>query len=750
MGQLNYFTDTESIGFYSPTVLIQYAIGEGDPVLHDVFKESVQSTLSLIEDICDNNIIGFNLAHDWFHICRTYGVFMELPKTKPPEIMDIFDVEKEDICHSKYCLKPQGALDLMLYGRSNELQATMNQKDIVIRRVPRLLSQMLVSELEERIEIPKLYFAKRDGNQAWKIKELHKGSSKEITPEEMADPEKFNLQIDPDFVNLRLGFHPSTGLKPICKYLLGKDTDEDVHDCKRPTEYSWFPCSGEWLPVAVEHIMAWQDNQRKRRYAENDVYYTRDLFKYFNSPYHAIGDLDSMLACSVGAIHWRGYSVDTEKAKSQMAEQESIVKSCSSEVNFNSPKQVLSYIHESCGIIEKEIIRDTKKETMDSLTESDNEELARRAKLVLKGRYADKKLDLLKKVIIAGRLYVTFKVTGTKSNRMSGGSFTKGRGGSINPQGIKGGEEIRTIFPLADNGMVLDGGDFDGFEVTIFAAVANDPLLNEDLGLGKSIHALWGASIYDMDYEYINSTSKIPDNEPEGYYKRSKKSFFAYLYDAYIRKLAAVLELSEEETHDGIQRFMGRYKSIPEEREKTYNEFGAMSQPVEFGPINWKEPKQYAESLLGFKRWFTLEFKIIKALFDLAQDPTDEMKKLGRFKVNRRDRTQSGSGALQSALFGSAFTLNGSVIRAALNHKIQSTGGELTKRLQGEIWELQPKGIHEWKVVPLNIHDEVLSPVKPELQEELKQVVTTFIEQYKSVVPLLGMTWKQNLKSWGG
>lgn len=762
MGHLkNYFFDTESIGFFSPTVLIQYAIDEGEPIIHDIFNETVHSTVSLIEDMVNNNVIGFNLAHDWFHISRTYGVFKELPQSKPPKVLDIYDLEKESICHDKYCLKPKGALDLMLYGRKNEFQATMNQKPIVIRKVPRVLAEILVEELEQRVDIPSLYFAKRQGKQNWVIKDLWLGTGKEITPEERNNPEKFNLQIDPDFVNIKLDFYPSTGLKEICQYVLGTNVDkiDNMKPFKRPTEYSWWPCSGNWLDVANEHIWGWSNDERRREYARNDVVLTRDLFKHFGSPYKEIGSYDSMLACMVGGLHWKGYEIDVDEAKKQYEEQIKIVDKCREEVQFTAPKKVVAYLQDVANPIEKLSITDSTENTLLNLVKNGSNDVAQRAQLVLDGRHANSKVNLLEKLILAGKLYVTFKVTGTKSNRMSGGSMEDGsikqsKSGSINPQGIKkskGEGGIRVIFKLAPEDMCLDNGDFDGYEVSIAEAVYNDENLRKDLLLGKSMHALWGAFMYGKDYDYIKSTDGIPDNEPDGYYGRSKKSFFAKLYDAQVLKLANVLQLPEEDVWRGIKYFEERYPGVARAREKIYSDFSALSQPDGIGTaIIWQEPKEYVESFLGFRRYFSLEFKVVKALYNLAQEPTEEMKKVGRLiKVKRRDRLQTGSGALQSAIYAAAFNLQSSVIRAAMNHIIQSPGGEMTKILQSRVWDLQPSGIDRWYVMPFNVHDELECPVHPSKQKQLKETITNFIEEYKQYVPLLGMKWKQNLKSWG-
>ena len=165
--------------------------------------------------------------------------------------------------------------------------------------------------------------------------------------------------------------------------------------------------------------------------------------------------------------------------------------------------------------------------------------------------------------------------------------------------------------------------------------------------------------------------------------------------------------------------------------------------------ISWHEPKEYVESFLGFKRFFTLEFSIVKALYNLAQNPTEEMKSL-KIKVRRRDdRIQTAGGALQTAIYAAAFSIQSAVVRAAVNHVIQSPGGEMTKLLQNKIWSLQPNGINPWKVMPFNVHDEIECPVVKSLQDKLKNYVNEFIEEYKKYVPLLSMKWKQNIKSWG-
>lgn len=433
----NYYTDTESIGFFAPTVLIQYAINNGDVHIYNLWTEPVRKSLDLIEDICNNNIVGFNLTHDWFHLSRTYNILDRLPWKKPPTVLDYHDVEDEIESHDTYCLKPHGALDLMLYGRTHEFQATMNQKPITIKRVPKDLAKILVNELEEKVNIPKLYFAKKDGKQNWKLKELHQGTASEITPEQYKSLKegKDDYIVDPDFVNLKLEFHPSTGLKPIMQYLLNKEVDtiDEMLPLKNPEVYSWYPSSGNWLNVAEDHIFAWTHDKRRLKYAKDDVYYLRDLSKYFAKNagfndtqkfiYSNINDINSNLACMVGGLHWKGFEIDLDLIKKQITNQQFIVDAVNKEVMFNSPKKVLNHLHEVCNEMEKEIIVNTKQTTLFSATEDGNIKLASRAQYVLDGRIAQDKLTLLKRLQKAKRMYVTFKVIGTKTNRMSGGSM---------------------------------------------------------------------------------------------------------------------------------------------------------------------------------------------------------------------------------------------------------------------------------------------------------------------------------------
>jgi hypothetical protein len=69
------YFDTETCGLHGMCVLIQYAEDDGPVVLHHVWKRPIQETLELIEWFCENEVCGFNLTFDWFHISKLYTTF---------------------------------------------------------------------------------------------------------------------------------------------------------------------------------------------------------------------------------------------------------------------------------------------------------------------------------------------------------------------------------------------------------------------------------------------------------------------------------------------------------------------------------------------------------------------------------------------------------------------------------------------------------------------------------------------------
>jgi len=320
--------------------------------------------------------------------------------------------------------------------------------------------------------------------------------------------------------------------------------------------------------------------------------------------------------------------------------------------------------------------------------------------------------------------------------------------GGINPQGIKKAKEVRARFKLSDNSTVLSGGDFDGFEVCLADAAYADPVLRRDLMSGKKIHALFGQFLFPPKSHDEILKTKGAFNFYDDLYGRSKQGVFALLYGGEAYTLSNRVGIPEEVAERAYQEWCGRYKVWGEERKKIFDMFCSMQQPGGIGSKGeWHEPADYIETMLGFRRYFTLENQIVKALFQLAEDPPKRWTKIN-IKTVRRDRIQTVSGALRSALFAAAFAQQAANMRAAANHVIQSTGAQITKRTQRRIWDIQPSGVNHWRVQPMNIHDEIMCVTHPDFINQVKKNVDETVEYFRNKVPLIKLDWQTHLNSW--
>jgi DNA polymerase I-like protein with 3'-5' exonuclease and polymerase domains len=325
---------------------------------------------------------------------------------------------------------------------------------------------------------------------------------------------------------------------------------------------------------------------------------------------------------------------------------------------------------------------------------------------------------------------------------------------------------------MAFSPMVLNAGDFESYEVAIGVAAWNDEALSEELRTcylcghiasleefhssnncpscrandsRRKIHGLFAMDLFDKTYDEIIA-SKGSDFDM---YKRGKNGVFGGLmYGGDEGTLERRVGIPEEQGRAAIQKFFSNYKGIQAAQQRIYDAHCSMRQEGGIGTrVSWNEPKEYVESMTGFKRYFSLENKICKELFDLAEDPPKTWLKHNAV-VRRRDREQTQSGALRSATFAAAFQIQAACMRAALNHEIQSTGADLTKELQFDLWSLQPVGVNEWAIMTLNVHDEIVAPSKPELRETCKLTVDNFCERRRSLIPFLKMEWATNLPDW--
>jgi hypothetical protein len=834
------YLDTETCGLHGPVVLIQYAFDDGEIKLHCPWTEPVIETMKLIESFLDYTVVGFNLSFDWFHICQLYTTLSLLDGDSEPDIeaYALAEIQARD----GLCLKPKNAFDLMLHARKGPYQSMMEREDVRIKKIPRILAQPLVDELNHRIKLKDVYFARRkDKKDRWRIHDIKDDVGDTI----------------PDFVDLVLAFAPSSALKVLAQDALGYDAEDitvfkdiELPESSRPVEYGYAPFAlavgkpglgnwnGAWPEKIKEHIIHWGYNRLAREYARDDVKYTRQLHYFFSAQVQGMpddqcrmlaredkptielllgGDDDSILACMVGAVRWHGYRIDIPKLKALRTIAEN--KQSASKYNFNSTDVTRRYLKEVLSDVEALVMsRDEKISTkgiiLEEIAKWKQEEIceacggigcnkcensgtiktdkphpaAVRAQEILDYRHAGKEIELYDKLLLAGRLHASFNVIGALSGRMSGAD-------GLNPQGIKRAKEVRSCFPLAPEGYVLSGGDFSGFEVCLADAVYNDPELRKDLltkrpckkcakiekkkpGTGKKInwvnndgqtveliahdtcdeckgagvestkiHALFGQFLFPpLTYDQIYDTKGLPGEQDK--YSRSKNGVFALLYGGEAYTLVTRVGVAESVANEAYQRWVNKYIVWGQARKKIVNMFCSMRQTGGIGSkVEWAEPAEYIESMLGFRRYFTLENEICRALFHLAEEPPKEWSRL-KIKVVRRDREQSAAGAVRSALFAAAFGIQSGNMRAAANHVIQSSGAGFCKKLQCELWELQPSGVHQWHIIPMNIHDELMTPALPPVIPKIRPIIDDFIDRMRKLVPLADIDWSERLSTW--
>ena len=749
-----YFVDTETCGLHSIAVLLQYAIDDGPIVLHEIWHEPICDTLALIADICDKGIVGFNLSFDWFHLCKIYTIFSLVEDVTAIPIDIIPEIARlEPLGRDGPCLKPRHVLDLMLYARKGPYQSTMDRKPIRVRRVPAEVAQPLCDELESRVELKDIYFARRKDKRAarWRIAECK---------------DRETGKIDPEFHDVVLQFRASGSLKAIAEDVFNltetvKFTEIEVDPKFRPEEYGYAPFAlavepkglttgfrRAWPAVIKYHISHWRFKRKAREYAEKDIVYTRGLYDAWGKP--ACDDDDSILSCLVAAVRWKGFAIDAAMMTELRSRKIEAVKKAPRSAN-----RVLQWFGDDLDATAKAVMKgSTKKVILEELSKFTDDDgnllpIAEKAKAVLAARSGEKEVEVLDKLLLAGRFHASFDVIGALSSRMSGS------GGDLNSQGIKKTKEVRRCFPLAPQGYELAAGDFESFEVTIADAVWSDPQLHADLKAGKSIHGIFGQFVYPhLTYEQIIASK----GSAMDYYTRCKSAVFAMLYGGEGYTLKTRLGVDIETAEQAHRQFIDTYVSVRRHSDLLNAKYCTLKQPNGIGgKIYYSEPEEMVETILGDKRYFTLENKICKIIYELADKPPQSWSQFKRTVVRSKgvdkqgmsyDREQKASGATRSALYGACFGMQAANKRAAGNHLIQSVGARTLKKLQCKVWELQPCGVSEWKVILANVHDELLCVSLPEVADAVKVIVEENVEAFRKHIPLIGMEWKQNLATW--
>lgn len=790
--------DSETCGFSGPAVLFQYAYNDGPIKLHNIWKVPISETLQLLEEFCECDMVFFNAAFDWFHCVKIYTMFTVFlnrggdSEAIPEDHIDEMAICEEQARNIDITLKPKRALDLMLIGRKGRYQSLMARRDICIKNIPSVLAKALCAELEKRIQIDDIFFAGRKSglHDRWQavdkknspdlkdivLKFKASGSLKNLAQHALKAENKIlmhsDISIDKQFYPLELGYAPyALAISNAKKGWRGKIKKK-----------SQFVEGKAWPAVIQHHVNHWTYNALARQYGTDDVTYTRALYEFFGKP--EPGDDDSELACCVACVRWRGYKVNLDAIKEERAKAFAKLK----QIPVSSAKS-LAYITEGMSNLDKVGFGTlTGKAILEKMVKDENWKCdctidtgiadptcevckgngllipAQRAQEVLTARFAKKEIELFDKLLLAGRFHASFIVIGALSSRMSGSD-------GLNAQGVKRTKNVRRCFEFAYPGFDLFGGDFDSFEIVLADAVYDGafradlttlyPCYNcsatgiknnkpcEDCNgskqAPKKLHGLLAMDLYIKTYEQVMATKGLsPD-----LYALGKNGVYTLVYGGDWGTLVRKYGVSEENAKSGMAKFINKRPGLKKGQQKIVDDFGSMKQPGGLGTrVVWSDPKEYVDSLFGDRRYFTLENQISKALFELANKPPQSWRDIKIKVVRRIDRgPQFVAGATASALYGAAFGIQSGVVRAATNHVIQASGARTTKKVQRAIWDLQPCGVHPIRVLPCNIHDEVICPVKPEYAQQVCDTVHNTVESYRPQVPLIKMEFKA-MKNW--
>ena len=739
-----WFADTETCGLTGPAVISQRGRIDGPVELFNFWTNKASLGLEHIDELMRDDLVMYNAAFDSFQYNKIYNmlrlILKEKGNVKPYTLLDdpeyLIDMEFRAI--DGVCVKPKAGLDLMLFAQQGPYQKCMERKEIRIRRIPLQVANELCELLNANIVFDSILFMKGDGIQ-WKV-----GESKDAK----------GVKLD-SFRDVYCKFKPSFSLKHIATDLGIVEQAKQFKDVGAPQEImpselnfapyakafshiddsQWpmihkiikkksvseleklkLPYFGTWPHFMKAQIDFWETNKEAREYASDDVVLLREMYKKFGCP--SVGDDNSTLAFSVGACRYRGYDVDEDKLRET---KENLIEKVELFPEYRKTTKCLEYIQASMSPIQRVAMgQKTDKVALSKLSGPAGE----RARIIEEARSSDKMINIIDKLLISKRLFAGFRVMGTLSDRMSGSD-------GLNPQGIPKSTDFRSMFPLGNN---LHMGDFDAFEVSIFEAVSSDENLRKQLVSGKKIHALYGTYVYDIPYEEM-LTSPL--------YKKAKAAVFATMYGAQAPKLANVLGITEDDALVALGNFYSDYPGVGREAEAIKKLYSPLKQDAG-GRIAWYGCQTYVESLYGFKRYFDIELQACKGLFDLASNLPKEWNDQTTVRSEHKGQ-QTVLGACMSALYGAAFSIQNQIQRCAGNHRIQSTGAGAMKKLQRNVWDIQPPGSSSWVVQPMQIHDELCVPCTR--SDLVERVVKHSIEEIKQTIPLCQMEFSK-AESW--
>lgn len=788
------YIDTETLGLYGPAAILQYAFDDDEPTLYNPWLESAGKTRALIRRITRSRVVAHNLTFDWQKIHSLWAGLDDFADDEVP----IHDIDRfarsEYIYRSATCLKPPAAVCTLLVCQKELGGSALAAKEIRVRKIPEPVAEQVCYMLNSLTDLPPILFARQKvKREPWSVGECDAGMG---------------------WKDIVLKFAPSNGLKEVATHVLGiQDTQKigaEVLPPVMPDELGYCPYAYVlsqhpisvvndmrlWPDLVREHVHFWNNDERAVKYALDDIHLLRKLDHYLSDKTEKglATDFDSEIACQVASCRMAGFSIDRQRLRDERDASTKVVQSA--QVNVDSPKQVRDFLASCLDPMEQEVVmHGCDKKVLKSIVKefvTDQPEyccekgcsycggagtiepgplpVAQRAQHILDIRKHKKRKQLYDKLAVAGAAYPSFRVIGAKSGRMSGAD-------GLNYHGIDGSKEIREVFTLADDDWVVSGGDMNSQELAIAAAVMKDESLGDVLRNNKKLHAVFASAASGLPYDQIMANANNKGSVEATWYARGKVCAYSIMYGASAFNVSQTMECTMDEAQQYIDDFFNQFPHMAETRKLVKQRFTVLTSD-ENGRMHLRKPEHdYIESAFGFRRSFRTELDVMQMLSDCMASWayfTEPVRRNGhpnapmesRYqtqgilyddmlerKVIRREKKgpQKIRHCVSSALYACIFSMQGKILRAAMNHLIQSAGRTCTLRVQKRIWDdLQPVGIKPFEVKLLSVHDEIGTVSPPENTDKITHAVQDEMRKLTDTIPLLSLDWATDVGSWHG
>jgi DNA polymerase-1 len=233
--------------------------------------------------------------------------------------------------------------------------------------------------------------------------------------------------------------------------------------------------------------------------------------------------------------------------------------------------------------------------------------------------------------------------------------------------------QIRKAF-IPRDGWLLVGADYSQIELRILAHLSQEPILLEAYRNNEDVHTLTARLLLDKDD--ISSEER----------RLAKIINFGVIYGMGAQKFAQETNMKVAEAKQFIERFNQRYSKVFEYLQQMKREAIA---------------NRYVETICGRRRYFSFNSESVKILQGTNQKDIDLK------SIRLRDQ------------------FDAQTLRAAANAPIQGSSADIIKLA---MIQLQPKLKSLDATLLLQVHDELIFEVRPDLWEEVRSLIQVTME----------------------